>query len=280
MSISVNPANLSAGTYSATVRISATGATANPLSVSVTLVVQGQQGTVNITAVANGASFQTGIASATWVSIFGTNLSQTTRIWQNSDFVNGLLPTSLSGVMVTINGRGAYVEFISPTQVNVLAPDDATVGAVQVQVTTAQGKSNSFAAQKQQFAPGFFTIGGSYAAALHADYSYVGKPGLIAGVTTQPAKPGETILIYGTGFGPSNPPLPSSQLVTTPAALANSVQVTIGGVEAPVAYAGLVEAGLYQFNVTVPNVPSGDAAVVAQIGGVQTQTGVLISIQQ
>jgi uncharacterized protein (TIGR03437 family) len=54
----------------------------------------------------------------------------------------------------------------------------------------------------------------------------------------------------------------------------------IGGVAAPVAYAGLVEAGLYQFNVTVPSVPNGDAAVVAQMGGVQTQTGVLITVQQ
>src|ERR1019366_5792267 len=108
------------------------------------------------------------------------------------------------------------------------------------------------------------------------DYTYVAKPGLLAGMTAQPVKPGETILIYGTGFGPTNPPLPSAQLVTTPAALANSVQVTIGGVAAPVAYAGLVEAGLYQLNVTVPSVPSGDAAVVAQIGGVHTQTGVSI----
>jgi uncharacterized protein (TIGR03437 family) len=229
--------------------------------------------------VANGASFQAGFTSGTWVSIFGTNLSQTTRMWQGGDFVNGLLPTSLDGISATINGRAAYVEFISPTQVNVLAPDDAAVGAVQVQVTTAQGKSNSFTTQKQQFAPGFFTIGGNYVAALHADYTYVAKPGLLAGVTTQPAKPGETILIYGTGFGPTNPPLASAQLVTTPAALANSVQVTIGGVVAPVAYAGLVEAGLYQLNVTVPNVPSGDAAVVAQIGGVQTQTGVSITVQ-
>jgi uncharacterized protein (TIGR03437 family) len=148
-------------------------------------------------------------------------------------------------------------------------------------VTTAQGKSNSLTAQKQQFAPAFFTIGGSsYVAAQHADYSYVGKPGLMAGVTTQPARPGETILIYGTGFGPTNPPLASAQLVSTPAALANSVQVTIGGVPAPVAYAGLVGAGLYQFNVTVPSVPNGDAAVVAQIGGVQTPTGISISIQQ
>jgi uncharacterized protein (TIGR03437 family) len=102
----------------------------------------------------------------------------------------------------------------------------------------------------------------------------------MAGVTTQPAKPGEVILLYGTGFGPTNPLLPSAQLVATPAALANSVQVTIGGVAAPVAYAGLVEAGLYQFQVTVPNLPGGDAAVVAQIGEVHTQTGVLITIQQ
>jgi uncharacterized protein (TIGR03437 family) len=233
---------------------------------------------VNITSVTNGASFQNGFASATWVSVFGANLSQTTRLWQDSDFVNGLLPTALSGVSVTINGLPAYVEYMSPTQINVLAPDDATVGAVQVQVTTAQGSSNIFTAQKQQFAPAFFTMGGTYAAAQHADYSYVGKPGLLVGATSQPAKPGETILIYGTGFGPANPPLPSAQLVTTPALLANSVQFTIGGVTAPVDYAGLVGTGLYQFNVRVPNVASGDAAVVAQIGGVQTQTGVLITI--
>jgi len=258
------------------VLITAAGATASPASVSVTLVVQAP----SITGVPNGASFQAGFASATWVSIFGTNLSQTTRPWQNSDFVNGLLPTSLSGVSVTINGLAAYVEYISPTQVNVLAPDDATVGAVEVQVTAGQVKSNSFTAQKEQFAPAFFTMGGNYAAAEHADYTLVGEPGLIAGAITTPAKPGEIILIYGTGFGPTSPPLPSAQLVTTPAVLANSVQVTIGGVSAPWIFAGLAGSGLCQFNVTVPNVPNGDAAVVAQIGGVQTQTGVLITIQQ
>lgn len=282
LSVSVSPATLAAGSYSATVLITAAGTTNSPASVSVMLVVQTPQPTVNVTALVNGASFQTaGFASSTWVSIVGTNLSQTTRTWQNSDFINGLLPTSLSGVSATINGLAAYVEYISPTQVNVLAPDDVTVGAVQVQVTTAQGKSNSFTAQKEQFAPAFFWMpSGTYVAALHADYTYVGKAGLIAGVTSTPAKPGETILIYGTGFGPTNPALPCAHPVTTPAVLANSVRVTIGGVAAPVAYAGLVGAGLYQFNVTVPNVPDGDAAVLAQIGGVQTQAGVSITIQQ
>jgi uncharacterized protein (TIGR03437 family) len=234
----------------------------------------------SITAVSNSASFQGGFASATWVSIFGTDLSQTTRAWQSSDFVNGLLPTYLDGVSVTINGLAAYVEYISPGQINVLAPDDAASGAVQVQVTTAQGKSNSFTAQKAPFAPAFFTMGGSYVAALHADYTLVGKPGLVAGLTSTPAKPGETIQIYGTGFGPTNPPTPSAQPVATPAVLANSVQVAIGGQVASVTYAGLVGAGLYQINVTVPNVPDGDSAVLAKIGGAQTQTGVLTTIQQ
>jgi uncharacterized protein (TIGR03437 family) len=178
-----------------------------------------------------------------------------------------------------MDGQPAYVYYISPTQINVLAPDDSAVGAVQVQVTAAQVASNSFTAQKGQFSPGLFTMGGSYVAALHADYSLVGKPGLIAGATSTPAKSGETLSIYGTGFGPANPPLPSAQTVTTPTALANSVQFTIGGVAATVTYAGVAGSGLDQFNVKVPNVPNGDAAVVAQMGGVETQTGVLITVQ-
>lgn len=279
--VSVNPANLAAGTYTSNMQITAAGATGSPASIAITLVVQGTQPAGNITAVANAGSFQPGVASATWVSIFGTNLSTVTYTWQASDFVNGLLPTSLQGVSVTINGLPAYIDFLSPTQINVLAPDDVTTGPVQVQVTAAQQASNSATVQKSQFAPAFFTIdNGAYVAALHADYTLVGSAGLLPGATTQPAQPGETILLYGTGFGPTNPALPTAQLVTTPSVLANSVQVTIGGAAATVVYAGLVEPGLYQLNVTVPNLPNGDAAVVATIGGVSTQTGVSVTVQQ
>ena len=58
-------------------------------------------------------------------------------MWQASDIVNGALPTLLQGVSVTVNGLPAYVDYISPTQINALAPDDATLGPVPVQVTTA-----------------------------------------------------------------------------------------------------------------------------------------------
>jgi uncharacterized protein (TIGR03437 family) len=277
----VNPANLAAGTYTGSVQITAAGAIGSPAPVAVTLVVTGTQPAGTITGVANAASFQPSFAAATWVSIFGTNLSQTTYSWQSTDFVNGQLPTSLEGVSVTINEMPAYVAYISPTQINVLAPDDATVGTVQVQVTTAQQTSNSFSAKKTQFAPAFFTIdGGAYVAALHTDYSLVGAPNLLAGAVTQPAQPGQTILLYATGFGPTNPPLPSAQLVTTPEPLANPVQISIGGVAASVTFSGLAGSGLYQFNVTVPNLPNGDAAVLATIGGVATQPGVSVTVQQ
>jgi uncharacterized protein (TIGR03437 family) len=168
----------------------------------------------------------------------------------------------------------AYVEYISPTQINVLAPDDSKAGSVQVQVTAAGQTSNSLTAQKQQYAPAFFTIdGGTYVAARHLNGTLVSA--------AQPAAPGEVIELYATGFGPTNPPHPTAELVTSAVPLpANSVQVAVGGIAAAVGFAGLTESGLYQFNVTMPSLPNGDAAVVADIDNVPTQAGVSIPIQQ
>jgi hypothetical protein len=72
------------------------------------------------------------IESGSWVSIYGTDLSVTTRSWQISDFSGNALPLSLDGVSVTINGRPAAVSYISPGQVNVQAPDDSTTGPVDL----------------------------------------------------------------------------------------------------------------------------------------------------
>jgi len=280
LTVSVTPAALSAGTYNGSIQISATGASNSPLSVPVTLTVAPAAPVVTVTGVVNAGSYQPGIASGTWISIFGTNLSQSTYLWQASDIVNGALPTSLQGVSVTVNGLPAYIDYISPTQINALAPDDDTLGPVAVQVTTAGVASNTVTVQKGLFAPAFLTFDGTHVAALHADYSLIGAPNLLSGAVTTPAKPGEIILLYGVGFGPANPPQPSGQLVATAAPLAYAVQVTVGGLTATVAYAGLTGPGLYQFNVTVPNVPNGDAAVAASISGVSTQAGVLLTVQQ
>jgi uncharacterized protein (TIGR03437 family) len=232
--------------------------------------------------VVDGASFVPGIAPGTWITIQGANLSTTTRIWNSSDFSGNNLPTQLDGVSVTFDGKAAYIYFISPTQLNVLSPVDATKGTVPVQVTAGQGMSNVVDAVESGVSPALFTFsqqGGKYVAAVRADGTYIAPPNLISGLTTVPASPGDSILLFGTGFGPTTPPSPIGQLIN-PAPLAGQAIVQIGGVAANTQFAGIISPGLYQFNVVVPNVPNGDNSVLIEIGGSFSQPNVFLSVQQ
>jgi uncharacterized protein (TIGR03437 family) len=57
------------------------------------------------------------------------------------------------------------------------------------------------------------------------------------------------------------------------------VKVHIDTADAAVGFAGLTGAGLYQVNITVPNLPDGDHAVTAKAGGAWTQSFAKIRIQ-
>ena len=228
-----------------------------------------------ITSVVSDASFASPVASGSWAAIFGSNLAPAgdSRLWGQSDIAGAELPVNLDGTSVTVNGKAATVEFISPGQVNVQFPDDTALGPVPVVVTTAGGGSASFTAMYAQFAPGLFAAAAPYLVAQHADSSYV--------TPASPAKPGEIVILWGTGFGPADPPVPSGQMFSGANALANPVTATVGGQPAPVLFAGVVGAGLVQINVQVPTgIGNGDAPVLLSVGGVSTQTaGNLISIQ-
>ena len=80
------------------------------------------------------------------MEIKGSNLAPAgdARVWQGSDFVNNQLPTVLDGVSVTMNGKNAYVYYISANQINVLTPPDLAVGPVQVNVTIGGVDQRSF----------------------------------------------------------------------------------------------------------------------------------------
>lgn len=246
---------------------------------SVLLPVTGSK--VTITGVSNNASGATGIESGSWVSIYGMNLAGSTRTWQAADFSGNNLPTSLDGVSVTINGRTAAVYYISPTQLNVQAPTDTSIGPAQVQVTNALGSAMS-SATLQVYAPGFYTFQGKYVAAVHADGTYVAPIGYLgAAVASRPAQPGETLLVFGTGFGPTSPAVPAGQVVisTSPITDLTQLHIKIGGTTASVQFAGIVASGEYQLNVVVPSLPDGDQVAVAEIGGVSTQPGLSITIK-
>jgi uncharacterized protein (TIGR03437 family) len=224
-----------------------------------------------VSSVVNGASFQGGFASGGWITIFGSNLAGNTRGWGGKDFNGTLLPTALDGTSVMINGNAAYVAYISPTQINVLAPDDTTTGMVDVLVTTPNGDAVDFNAAKSMFSPALFLAGSKYVAGEHGDGSYL--------TTSSPAKPGETVTIFGTGFGATKPATDTSMLVTKPQVLANTVTVTVGGQNAMVTFAGVTEAGLDQINVTIPSgLADGDALVVAKVGGSSTQGNVFVTV--
>jgi virginiamycin B lyase len=229
--------------------------------------------------------------SNAWVTIYGSNLAPTGsgRGWGEQDIVNGKLPLSLDGVSVTINGKPAYVEYISPTQVNVLAPDDAATGPVDVIIANGGYDSTAFSADVQTYSPAFFTLSPPnqrYIAAIIPSgpggaFDYLAPSGAVAGDSSRPAMGGDTVVLYATGFGPTNPTPPDGEVFSGAFGTATPVAVTIGGLNATVAWAGLVSPGLVQLNVSVPvGLPNGDAAVVASVGGVQSQSDVFIPVEQ
>ena len=253
-----------------------------PSIVTVSVLLNTTTNSPTITGVVNGASFAPGLAPSAWTTIQGSYLSRTTRTWGLADFVNNKLPTALDNVSAKINKLPAYIYYISPTQLNVLAPDDTTTGPVMVEITNSDGKTSSFTSRETEYSPAFFLFTSKYPAAVHTTGVYVGPNGLISGATFAPARPGETIELFATGFGAANPALPAGKIVTTPEelAVANSVTVTVGGEAATVQWAGVIGSGLDQINVTIPSdLPDGDAELVATLAGFHTQTNLFITVQ-
>jgi len=167
--------------------------------------------------------------------------------------------------------------------VNALVPSNVATGQQAVVVKTAAGPSAGFNVTVNAVQPGLlavpsFKIGGAqYVVAVTTDgLSYFLPPGSIPGLTTLRASAGQTIVLYGVGFGPVTPSASNGQPAPAQTALTTSLHVFIGGVEAKVSYAGLTPGsyGLYQFNVVVPQVPAGDQVPLTfTLGGTSgTQT--------
>jgi uncharacterized protein (TIGR03437 family) len=231
--------------------------------------------------VANAEGERSAIAPNTWIEIKGSNLAQPgdSRTWQPSDFVGNQMPTQLDGVSVTINGKPAYVYYISPTQVNVLTPPDAITAPAQVALTY-NGLTATYTASAQPTSPSFFVFDtAGDIAATHADGSFIGPATLYPGQTT-PAKPGETIVLYANGFGPTTVPVVSGS-TTQSGTLSPPPTIRIGGVAAAVTFAGLsASPGEYQFNVVVPpSTADGNQPITATLNGVATQGNAMIAVQ-
>lgn len=248
-------------------------------------VVYGQLAPPAISGVLPGGSFRTGAAVSpnSWISIFGERLSHTSRLWEGRDFSGARLPVGIDDVSVAIGGRPAYVAYVSPTQINVLTPGDLPEGRAVVEVTRKGVRSPAATVQVGRLAPNLFMFdaaGRRYAAATHPNGAPVGRTDLYAGAS-QPARPGQVISLWGTGFGRTDPPWPEGQVLPGPAPLVGVPVVTIGGATAVVQFAGLTLTGVTQFNVVVPDgVPDGDALLRVTLEGTETQENAYIAVQR
>lgn len=219
-------------------------------------------------------------APGSHIEIYGANLFDgTARTWTAADFNRDNAPTSLDGVSVVINGQGAYVNYISPGQINVQVPTSIPTGGEVPVIVSKSGLQSAFvmlpirALNPGLLAPAAFKVGDKqYVAAMRQDGTFVGN-GAVAGVPNNPAKAGDIFTFFGTGFGPVTPATTSyaGQIVRAETALTNPIEFKIGGVPAQVLFAGLAPGlvGVYQFNVTMPpGVADGDAAFEVTLNGV------------
>jgi uncharacterized protein (TIGR03437 family) len=284
-----------AGTRKMQVRMNmtrVTGLNNDGLADSLTLVLTttGAAPSISAGGIATAAAYggSTQIAPGTWIEIYGNNLAPGAREWAGKDFVGSSAPSVLDGVRVTIGGQNSYVRYISPGQVNVQVPSGVGTGQQSVVVSTSTGSSAAYpitvnATQPGFLAPSSFQIGGKqYIAALFADgTTFVVPTSAIPGIISRAATPGQTVILYGVGFGPTSPNIVAGQIVSQSNTLSNALQIKIGGTVAQTTYSGLSPnfVGLYQFNVVIPAVAPNDAApLTATLGGIPVAQTLYIAV--
>jgi uncharacterized protein (TIGR03437 family) len=223
-----------------------------------------------ITASIFGASST--VAPGSWIEIYGRDLASTTRGWTSADFDGVTAPTVLDGTTVLIGGQEAFVAYVSPKQVNVLVPENIGTGSQKMTVNTVYGASAAYNLNVKSLAPGLIApaalkLGGKqYLGAVFSDGAWVLPASQqTAFPKSRPAKAGDVIVVYGTGFGPVTPHVPVGQIPQGKTTITSPLEFFIGGVKAEVQYQGLTpgSAGVYQFNIKVPELDTvGDALPV------------------
>jgi uncharacterized protein (TIGR03437 family) len=246
--------------------------------------------------IANGASFQAiPLTGGSLFSIFGSNLATQTASASTVPFSR-----SLGGVSVHfVNGStsiDAPISYVQPgtgtsSQINAQIPWNlvapGATATVNMVVSNNGVDSVSTPVNIAPFSPGIFgfnAASGTFAIAYtYQDGQFAWPTGSVAGLTTHPAAHGALLIVYATGLGAVTPTIDDG---AAPGAVLTQVNtppvVTIGGVTAPVAFAGLQPQfpGVYQLNITVPpNAPSGNSVPLQiQVGGVVSPASFTIAV--
>lgn len=207
-----------------------------------------------ISRIGNAADGQPSLAPGSLVSLFGTDLSPISL--SSSEMP---ISTALGESCLTVNGFAVPVFFVSPTRINAQLPFSLE-GTATFVLRTPGGVSDSFAMTLRPTAPGVFQIPVPDTDLTTPAVYNARNSGLATG--SNPVKKGDHIVVFLTGLGRTSPeveagaPAPSDPLALT----LIDPQISLGGTELPVLYAGLSPgtAGVYQINAQIPrHVPAG-----------------------
>jgi uncharacterized protein (TIGR03437 family) len=249
------PANLLGGAGTATVTV----VTGSQVSPSVTFTINSASQPPAISSIGNAASYQPSMAPGTLISIFGSNFAGAVAQFQGTP-----LPTTLANASVTINGTPAPLLYAGPDQVNAQIPFEIPMGTASVIVESGAMQSAAATIFVVSAGPGviYDSNTGHAVAQNQVDWS-LNSP-------ASPAQPGQYLIVYMTGQGLLDNPIASGAAapddpLSRPLA---PVTATIGGQNAPIAFAGMTPGfvGLFQVNLQIPNVPAGEQPLAITVG--------------
>ncbi len=250
-------------------------------SISAELSAPRQAPSYSAASIVNAASNSpNAFAPNTFVTIYGSNLAFTTRALQAEDLIGDTLPSILpgTGVRVWVGNIPAHIYYVSPQQINVLLPPDMNPGNTQIRVQTDSTYGPQVAMTLGGAAPALFQLDAATAIAAHLDGSVA--------TASSPARPGEWVILYATGLGPTIPAAGYGEIPTTAAVLQHrsAFAVSLNGEKVPderIAYAGVAPgfAGLYQVNLRLPDNTPADPEVRLISGPAMSPTGVHIPVR-
>ncbi|MBY0508490.1 MAG: hypothetical protein K2X03_31555 [Bryobacteraceae bacterium] len=219
---------------------------------------------INPQGVFNAASYApvtSPVSPGALTTLFGSGLTTTTAVASGFPF-----PRILGGTEVLVNNAPVPVYAVSPTQISFLIPFAASGPSVSIAVRNGATTSAAVDVPLAPTSPGIFTLdqsGLGAGAILKPDFRVVNA--------TNPARRGETVLVFLTGLGAVSPAIGDGQAASSSvlSRVTGLVNVYIGGKRATVSFAGAAPglAGLYQLNVVVPaDAPLGTAAFAIETG--------------
>ncbi|MDA0206017.1 MAG: hypothetical protein O2795_11810, partial [Acidobacteria bacterium] len=231
------------------------------------------------------------------ISIFGMDLSSETILFPNLDG-EGRIDTILGGTCVEIGGERAPIFAITPTQANVQTPGTPTAGPVGVVMirdcdTPLATRSSVEMVTMSEATPGFFIFNpvandGFIAARFNDGFAAVAPDALFSDQfgPSRPAKPGDIMLLFGTGWGETDPALATGRLASGAATVLDGANpmVTVGGIPLAaedILYVGVTPgtAGLFQLAIRIPEgTTPGNKQVVLTVYGKSTPVGPVIPV--